>query len=123
MNTFYKIEERQAKMVKSLTKPGKDILKTLSSENMNLLHMAIGIAGEAGEIIDVIKKTAIYNKPLDIENIIEELGDIEFYLEGLRQGIKVDRRLTINNNINKLIKRYSNWEYSDKKAQERADKS
>lgn len=110
-------------MVAALAKPGSDIIASLSADNAHLLHMAVGVSGEAGELLDAIKKGAIYNKPLNRENIIEELGDIEFYMEGLRQGLGITREETIEANIAKLGVRYSSGTYSDKQAQERADKN
>lgn len=84
--------------------------------------MTMGISGEAGELLDAIKKGVIYRKPLDRENIIEELGDIEFYLEGLRQQLHISREETLLANINKLSKRYEKLSYSNDAAQTRADK-
>ena len=51
--------------------------------------MVVGVSGEAGELLDAVKKAVIYRKPLDLENVIEELGDLEFYMEGLRQGLEI----------------------------------
>lgn len=116
MNVQYDI------LVKALLKSGKDIQASLTASEANLVHLALGIAGEAGEVLDAIKKAAIYNKPLDRENIIEELGDLEFYMEGLRQAIGVAREEVIEANVQKLRKRYSSGKYSDKQAQDRADK-
>ena len=110
-------------MVTALAKPGNDIVATLSPESAHLLHMAVGVSGESGELLDAIKKAAIYNKPLGRENVIEELGDLEFYMEGLRQGLGITREETIEANIAKLGVRYSSGSYSDKQAQDRADKN
>lgn len=112
-----------ADMVKSLAKAGDKILETLTPERMHLLHMAIGISGEAGELIDAVKKSAIYNKPIDRLNVIEELGDLEFYMEGLRQGLNINRDETLESNIKKLGTRYENLKYTDQAAQNRADKT
>ena len=109
-------------MVEALVKPGEDILASLTPEGVNMWHMATGISGESGELLDAVKKFAIYNKPLDRENVIEELGDLEFYMEGLRQAIFVTRADVLQANMNKLSVRYSKGTYSDKQAQERADK-
>ena len=116
MNVQYDI------MVKSLLKSGEDIQASLTASKANLVHLALGISGEAGEVVDAIKKAVIYNKPLDRENVIEELGDLEFHMEGLRQAIGVTREEVIDANVQKLRKRYSSGTYSDKQAQERADK-
>ena len=111
------------KMVGALVKPGQDIIDSLTPGKMNALHMTVGVSGEAGELLDAVKKYVIYNKEVDRENVIEELGDLEFYMEGIRQEFGITREATIAANINKLGKRYSAGSYSDKQAQERADKS
>jgi NTP pyrophosphatase (non-canonical NTP hydrolase) len=113
-------------MVKDLAKPGADIVTSLTPEMAHVLHMAIGISGEAGELLDAVKKAAIYCKPIDRENVIEELGDLEFYMEGLRQGFGITREEVLTTNIYKLAlgpkARYKGGKYSDKAAQDRADK-
>lgn len=111
-----------SKMVSSLAKDGEDILRDLTPEKAHAWHMASCVCGEAGELFDAVKKAAIYNKPLDRENVVEELGDIEFYLEGLRQAYDITREETIEHNTNKLGKRYKGGTYSNDAAQARADK-
>lgn len=110
-------------MVKKLVKPGEEILAQVTPFDMHLIHMAMGICGEAGELLDAIKKRSIYNKPLDYENVIEELGDIEFYLEGIRQALFVRRKTCLEANIKKLGIRYKDHLYSDQQAQDRLDKA
>ena len=110
-----------ADMVRSLAKDGQLILTSLTRETMHRLHMAVGVAGEAGELLDAIKKEAVYNKPLDVENVIEELGDLEFYMEGLRQSLGLTREQILQANIDKLSVRYNGFKYSDTAAQDRAD--
>lgn len=109
-------------MVSVLAKPGDTIKSELTADDCHLLHMGVGICGEAGELLDAIKKPTVYRKPIDRENIVEELGDLEFYLEGLRQGLGITREECIEANIKKLSKRYEGFVYSDTAAQERADK-
>lgn len=114
---------RHNEMVAKLAKPGKSILDSLTAESCDVLHMAVGISGEAGELLDAIKKHVIYGKPLDRENVVEELGDIEFYIEGLRQALDITRDETIEANIEKLWNgRYKAGAYSDAAAIGRADK-
>lgn len=110
-------------MVRRLAKPGDKIVESLTPETAHTLHMAIGVSGEAGELLDAVKKAAIYNKPLDVENVIEELGDLEFYMEGLRQGLGITRVQTLQANIDKLGDRYHKGVYDDQQAQQRADKN
>lgn len=98
-----------------------NLIKEMGTKDSNLVHMALGIAGEAGEIVDAIKKAAVYGKPLDLPNVIEELGDLEFYMAGMRQMLGVSRHETLQANIEKLQKRYVDG-YSDRAAIARADK-
>jgi NTP pyrophosphatase (non-canonical NTP hydrolase) len=110
-------------LVKAIIKDGQEIIDDLDPRKANLLHMVIGISGEAGELLDAVKKNAIHNKELDRENVIEELGDLEFYMEGLRQELGISREVTLEHNIRKLSTRYSGLVYSNQAAQERADKN
>jgi len=109
-------------LVKNLAKSGDLIVKEMTGAGAHAIHMAVGISGESGELLDAIKKFVIYGKKLDRENVVEEMGDIEFYLEGLRQGLGITREETIDGNIEKLSIRYSSGGYSDEQAQQRADK-
>ena len=99
------------------------LIKDLGSHRDNLMHGAIGISGEAGELLDAVKKNWAYGKPLDFENIMEELGDIEFYMEAFRQAAGVTREDTIAHNLKKLSARYASGNYSDAQAIARADKT
>lgn len=111
-----------SEMVAGLAKSGDAIAAEMTGSDAHLLHMAVGISGEAGELLDAIKKRVIYRKDLDLDNVIEELGDLEFYLEGIRQGLCITRDECLEANIAKLSKRYEKLQYSDTAAQERADK-
>ena len=86
----------------------------------------VGVATEAGELLDALKKHVFYNKPLDMENVTEELGDIEFYLQGLRARLNIARADTLQHNVDKLLvgekARYKDG-YTDEAAQLRRDKA
>lgn len=108
-------------LVKNLVKDGAIIADEMTSESAHLMHMALGVAGEAGELVDAIKKYVIYNKELDIENLIEEIGDMYFYLQGILNELNVSKEAVLQHNIDKLTVRYGN-QYSDKAAHDRKDK-
>lgn len=110
-------------MVSMLAKPGHAIVEELTADKAHALHMAVGISGEAGELLDAIKKHVIYGKPMDWVNVVEELGDIEFYMEGLRQLVGVTREEVLRVNVAKLGKRYSAGTYSNAAAITREDKA
>jgi len=74
----------------------------------NLTHGALGLGGEAGEVIDLIKKHAFHNKPVDKEKLISELGDVRWYLEYLCASLNVTMEQVEANNIAKLKVRYPN---------------
>lgn len=114
-------EINYSEFVASKVKNGDKIVAELTGFDADALHMAVGIAGEAGELLDAIKRGAIYKKDYDKENIIEELGDLEFFMEHLRQLFQVTREETIKRNVIKLDKRY-NKGYSNEAASARADK-
>ena len=109
-------------LVTALVKPADVLYSELTTSDANLIHMTMGISGEAGELLDAIKKGVIYRKPLDRTNIIEELGDLEFYLEGLRQELRIDREECLQANIAKLSERYKKLTFSNEAAIAREDK-
>ena len=107
--------------VRKLCKAGSVIAEELTPDDCHRLHMAIGISGEAGELLDAIKNATIYRKPLDIANIVEECGDLLFYISGMLDSIGVDIESAMAANTSKLSIRYGK-SYSDKSAIERLDK-
>ena len=112
-----------SEFVRALCKPGDAIRSELTPEDCHRLHMAIGISGEAGELLDAIKKAAIYRKPLDIANVKEEIGDVLFYITGLLQSIGIDMETVIAENVAKLSLRYQSLSYSNAAAIQRMDKA
>ena len=84
--------------------------------------MAVGIAGESIELLESIFKTFTADSDKDMVNLVEELGDLEFFMEGFRKCLGIKRLDTLSANIDKLSKRYATGSYSNKQAQDRADK-
>ena len=117
------LEESHADMVTALKKSGAALGETLTDHKIDAWHGATGVCTEAGELLDAMKKYVVYNKPLDRENVIEELGDLEFYMEMVRQSFGIRRVETLAGNMTKLAQRYKNFVYTDQQAQDRADKA
>ena len=69
MNSFNNFED----MVARLFKDEAEILNQLIQDprRVYLIHAAMGIAGEAGELLDAVKKHVVYDKELNMGNIIE----------------------------------------------------
>lgn len=119
-------EAEYSAFVQSLRKDPLALLAEATPEKLNLDHAIIGICTEAGEIADAVKKHTIYNQPLDtarLRHIIEELGDIEFFLELLRSQLFITRDDCLKANIVKLGERYKSLVYTDTHAKLRLDKA
>ena len=106
---------RYDQFVLGLFKPG-------GWEEMNM-HAALGVCGEAGELADAVKKHVVYGKPVDRANLVEELGDLQFYIQEIMNLHRITPQEVFQGNADKLSKRYVGLKYSDRAAIERADKS
>ena len=85
-------------------------------------HAALGVCGEAGELADCLKKHVHYGKKIDFQNLVEELGDLRFYIQSIQNIFNIPERAILQYNANKLSKRYAELAYSDEAAIARADK-
>jgi NTP pyrophosphatase (non-canonical NTP hydrolase) len=74
--------------------------------NQRILHGAMGVCTEAGEIMDAVKKSLFYNRVLDRANLIEEMGDAFWYLALMADELGVSFEEIWERNINKLKLRY-----------------
>lgn len=84
-------------------------------------NMAMGLAGECGEVVDLLKKHIWQGKDLDINDLIEEVGDVLWYIANLCNVNNITMEECMLTNVNKLKKRYPNG-FSIKDANERKDK-
>jgi len=71
-----------------------------------LLNGALGLAGESGEVIDLIKKHVFQGHLLDTSRIAEELGDVLWYISLLSKWIGIPMSDIAEGNIKKLEARY-----------------
>jgi NTP pyrophosphatase (non-canonical NTP hydrolase) len=109
-------------MVAALIKPGAQLMAEATPLKMELNHLAIAIPSEAGELGDALKRHTMYDKELNRENVVEELGDLEFFMQDLRTKLGITREETLEANMKKLEKRYQGT-FSNQAAQDRADKA
>lgn len=93
---------------------GEDGSDTSVRSLTDLLHGAAGACTEAGELMDIVKKKTFYGKSVDWTNVIEESGDILWYLAIVARasGVSLDQIAAIN--IAKLRARYPNRFETDK---------
>lgn len=71
-----------------------------------LINGVMGLCGESGEAIDIVKKHLAQGHELDRKHLIEELGDIAWYLAETAYALGVDLESVLEGNIEKLKKRY-----------------
>lgn len=71
-----------------------------------LINGVMGLCGEAGEAIDIVKKHLAQGHELDREGLVKELGDIAWYLAETAHALDVDLETVLERNIEKLKKRY-----------------
>ena len=79
--------------------------KELTKDDM-LLDGALGLAGESGEVADMVKKFKFQGHALDVERIAKELGDVCWYIAVTATAIGCDLETIMKMNIEKLRKRY-----------------
>jgi len=84
-------------------------MKTLNPELSPrdvLINGVMGLCGESGEAIDIVKKHISQGHELDREHLIKELGDVAWYLAELAYVLDVPLEEVLQRNIDKLRARY-----------------
>ena len=84
------------------------------SEKDVLINGVMGLCGESGEAIDIVKKWLAQGHELDREKLAKELGDICWYLAETATALGCDLEDIMAANIEKLKKRYPEGFSSDR---------
>jgi NTP pyrophosphatase (non-canonical NTP hydrolase) len=71
-----------------------------------LINGVMGLCGESGEAIDIVKKHLAQGHELDREKLAKELGDIAWYLAETAYALEIPLEDILQANIDKLKKRY-----------------
>ena len=71
-----------------------------------ILNASMGLCGESGEVIDLVKKHLFQGHDLDDERLIKELGDVAWYLAEAATDLNVDLSEILEKNIKKLENRF-----------------
>ena len=71
-----------------------------------LINSVMGLCGESGEAIDIVKKWLAQGHELDREHLAKELGDIAWYLAEAATALGIPLEDILVANIEKLKKRY-----------------
>ena len=70
------------------------------------MNGVMGLAGESGECVDIVKKHLFHNHPLDREHLAKELGDVMWYIAVTAYSIDYSLDKIMRMNVEKLRKRY-----------------
>lgn len=90
------------------------------SVEQQLLNVALGLAGEAGEVNDLIKKWIFHGHGLSEAKLDEELGDLLWYVALYCEAVGTSMSALMQGNIEKLLKRYPD-KFSPERSRERAE--
>ena len=71
-----------------------------------LINGVMGLCGESGEAIDIVKKWLAQWHELDREKLAKELGDVAWYLAETAWALDIPLEEILQANIDKLKKRY-----------------
>ena len=73
-----------------------------------LINSVMGLCGESGEAIDIVKKWLMQGHELDKEHLIKELGDVAWYLAEAAAALDVPLETILQANLDKLRQRFPN---------------
>lgn len=87
----------------------EEAMRTAAGMYGDLLQNGVmGLCGEAGECIDIVKKHLFQGHELDKEHLAKELGDVAWYLAVTAEAIGYDLNTILQMNVKKLRDRYPN---------------
>lgn len=95
-----------------------DRLVTLGPQAMRLDNAARGLAGDAGEVSSAVMKYIEYGRPLDVVNVVEEVGDCLWRLAQVCEATGLTLEECMRANLRKLAARYPD-KYTDERAADR----
>lgn len=100
MKTFseYAIEVERTRVRKDST----------HTPEQHLVGHALGVAGEAGEVADLIKKWTLHGHPRDHAKLMKELGDVLWYVVAIGADCGISLGEIAQTNVDKLRARYPN---------------
>ena len=73
-----------------------------------LINSVMGLCGESGEAIDIVKKWLMQGHELDKEHLVRELGDVAWYLAEAATALDVPLEAVFQGNLDKLRQRFPN---------------
>ena len=80
--------------------------RTLYGNEQVLTNCALGLAGESGQVVDLVKSYTFKGTPLDKQQLIHEMGDVLWYLSQVAEWADIPFDEVAQANIATLNKRY-----------------
>lgn len=75
-------------------------------EREPIIGFALGLAGEAGEVVDDVKKKYFHGRDIEATHTVEELGDVMWYVANIATQMGVPLEDILESNMHKLCNRY-----------------
>lgn len=96
--------------------------KELTAPQVMLLDWSVGLGGEAGEVLDIIKHAIFHGEDFDKMELAKELGDVLWYVSAIATTCDIDLGDVASLNRAKLNHRYVSNAYSDEASANRHDR-
>lgn len=94
-------------------------IRTVNPEADNLINAALGLAGESGEIADHIKKAKFQGHELSTADLVNEAGDVLWYINLLAVSLGMTLEQVASQNISKLAARYPGGRFDSERSRNR----
>lgn len=86
--------------------------RVLESKEEMLINGVLGLGGESGECLDLIKKWAFHDRDLEVDKLKKELGDVLFYVSLTASAVDLTLEEIAQTNVDKLSLRYPDGEWT-----------
>jgi NTP pyrophosphatase (non-canonical NTP hydrolase) len=90
-------------------------------QDLRLDNFALGLAGESGEVLEMVKKYLYHGHELDMNKLIKELGDVFWYLATIASTFNIPLSEIAGKNIAKLKERYPDGFSAEKSINRKAE--
>ena len=94
--------------VNEYQKAAMETLNPALNQKEVLINSVMGLCGESGEAIDIVKKWLMQGHELDKKHLVKELGDVAWYLAEAATALDVPLEVIFQGNLDKLRRRFPN---------------
>lgn len=102
----FSLEQSTPLSEKELTLDEYQLNASRTAKPSELQNWGLGLAGETGEVIELIKKAKYHGVELDKDKLSKELGDVLWYISAIASECGINMAEIAENNLSKLEQRY-----------------